>query len=92
MSHSRRHRHKRIALTCPACKKKTQANTAALLEAAAQALTACRNAGLKLKVRHGILSCEEGLILPLDDGSFITRTRVYTEFSGSALEASDADD
>lgn len=91
MSHRRHQRHKRIALTCPNCKKKTQANVAALLESVAQSLTACRDAGLKLKVRHGVLSCEEGLILPLDDGSFITRTRIYTEFSRAALEDGSAD-
>jgi hypothetical protein len=56
---------------------------AELLEAAAKALTACHKAGLDLTVKHGILSCPEGLILPLDDGSFVARTRIFTEFSRS---------
>lgn len=74
-------RPKRIAVTCPGCQKKTQATPAALLNAAVVALNACHDAGLNLKVRHGILSCPEGLILPLDDGSFVARTRIFTEFS-----------
>jgi hypothetical protein len=52
-----------------------------LLTTAAAALTACSDAGLKLKVRHGVISCSEGFILPLDDGSFAARTRIFTEFS-----------
>ena len=56
------------------------ADPAALLQAAADALNACRDAGLKLKPRHGALHCEEGLLLPLSDGTWVARTRLYTEF------------
>ena len=52
-----------------------------LLTATAEALNACRDAGLKVKVKHGIITCPEGFILPLDDGSFAARTRIFTEFS-----------
>ena len=62
-------------------KKKSRLPPAVLLEAAAKALTDCHDAGLDLTIRHGILSCPEGLILPLDDGSFVARTRIFTEFS-----------
>ena len=61
--------------------KKSKKPPAVLLEAAAEALTACHDAGLDLTIRHGILSCPEGLILPLDDGSFVARTRIFTRFS-----------
>lgn len=61
--------------------KKRQKDPAELLEAAAIALTTCQKAGLNLQFRHGILTCPEGLILRLDDGSFVARTRLFTEFS-----------
>jgi hypothetical protein len=72
---------RRVAVTCSACQKNFQATSANLLQAAAQALTACRDAGINLQVKHGALVCDEGLILPLSDGGFVARTRIYTEFS-----------
>ena len=72
---------KRIAVTCHDCGKKTQATPSSLLDAAAKALTACHDAGLDLRFKHGILTCPEGLVLQLDDGSFVARTRIFTEFS-----------
>lgn len=74
------HKH-RVAVTCPGCGESHQANAAWLLEEAAQVLSACAAAGLKLRLRHGILECEEGFILPLDDGSFTARTREWSPFS-----------
>ena len=88
MSHKSHNPKRRITVTCPDCKSKTQANPAVLLEAAAAALSACRDAGIELRIKHGILSCPEGLILQLDDGSFVSRTRIYTPFS----EPGDIDD
>jgi hypothetical protein len=52
-----------------------------LLAAAADALNACRAAGLNLRVKHGALQCEEGLVLDLPDGSWVARTRAYTPFA-----------
>jgi hypothetical protein len=72
---------RRIAVTCSACQHSFQATPSSLLQIAAQALTACREAGINLVVKHGALICDEGLILPLSDGSFVARTRIYTEFS-----------
>ncbi len=52
-----------------------------LLAAAADALNACRAAGLNLRIKHGALQCEEGLVLDLPDGSWVARTRAYTPFA-----------
>ena len=70
--------------------RKRQRKAARLLTRAAKALNACHAAGLDLKVRHGAISCKQGLILPLDDGSFVARTRLYTPFT--ELQPDDDDD
>jgi hypothetical protein len=58
-----------------------QAAAGALLGAAADALNACRAAGMNLRVKHGALQCEEGLVLDLPDGAWVARTRLYTPFT-----------
>lgn len=71
----------KLALSCPECQRKTPASPAVLLTSVAVALNACREAGLKLKFRHGIAQCEEGLVLDLPDGTWVARTRTYTPFT-----------
>lgn len=61
-------------------KRSKQQRTAELLNAVADALNACRNAGMNLKFRHGIAQCDEGLVLDLPDGTWVARTRQYTPF------------
>lgn len=70
----------KLALSCPECQRETPASPAVLLTAVADALNACRDAGLKLRIRHGIPQCDEGLVLDLPDGTWVTRTRTYTPF------------
>lgn len=79
MSHRKR-KPPRVKIACPSCRRNIPATPAALLQSAAEALNACRSAGLDLKVRHGVIESGEGLLLPLSDGTFVARTRLYTEF------------
>ena len=78
MSPAKRKRHRHPAVPVP--------DAASLLQRAAEALNACREAGLDLKVRHGVIECPEGLLLPLSDGTIVARTRQYTEFPVSGDE------
>lgn len=75
---------RRLALACPECQKSSEATAAALLASVAVALNACRDAGLQLRFRHGIVQCEEGLVLDLPDGTWVARTRLYTPFAAAA--------
>lgn len=70
-------------------KRPKQQRTAELLNNVADALNACRDAGMHLKFRHGIAQCDEGLILDLPDGTWVARTRQYTPFP--ALAGGDLD-
>jgi hypothetical protein len=71
--------------------KRSQQITAAgdLLAAAADALNACHASGLDLRVKHGALQCEEGLILDLPDGTWVARTRLYTPFAPPSSDGLD---
>lgn len=80
MSHRKR-KPPRVRAACPQCRRSVPATPAALLQSAADALNACRAAGLELKVRHGVIECAEGLLLPLSDGTVVARTRLYTPFA-----------
>ena len=62
---------------------------AALLSSVAAALTACEQAGIKVRLRHGAVMTREGYVLPLGDGRWRARTLAWTEFSP---EDGDGDD
>ena len=53
---------------------------APLLAGLAAALSACDGAGLKVKLKHGIVITRHGYVLPVAQG-WIARTLAYTEFS-----------
>jgi hypothetical protein len=56
-------------------------DTERLLGAVADALTACENAGIAVKLKHGIVFTREGYVLPVADGRWGARTLAYTEFT-----------
>jgi hypothetical protein len=64
----------------------------ALLTAVADALNACDTAGLRVKLKHGVVWSAGGYVLPLGEdlkaARWAARTRIYTEFS----PADDIDD
>jgi hypothetical protein len=77
----RKRKPPRVKVACGTCQKNLPATAAALLQAAADALNACRAAGLDVRVRHGAIECDEGLIIgPLTTAGFVARTRLYEPF------------
>lgn len=61
---------------------------AALLGAVATALAACDEAGLKVKLKHGIVITRHGYVLPVGD-QWVARTLAYTEFSDGSSDDDD---
>jgi hypothetical protein len=57
-----------------------QPDAARLLASVASALTACEQAGIKVRLRHGIVDTREGYVLPVK-GSWVARTRTWDRFS-----------
>lgn len=51
-------------------------------------MNACREAGLPVRLRHGIVLTRAGYVLPLEDGHWVARTRSYSPFG----EDEDEDD
>ena len=55
-------------------------DAAVLLGAVAAALTACEEAGLKPRLKHGAVYTREGFVLPAD-ASWVARTLQWSPFS-----------
>ena len=68
--------------------RKKQAAASALLAEVAAALTACEQAGIHVKMRHGAVLTDYGYVLPAET-EWVARTLVYTEFE--PLEEDDLD-
>ena len=81
-----RKRPRLVVVTCGTCRTNVPSTAAAMLGSAADALNACQAAGLGIRLRHGAIQCAEGLILPLPDGKWVARTRLYTPFGTSSDE------
>lgn len=63
-------------------------DAAVLLAAVADALTACEQAGIKVKLRHGAVDTRHGYVLPAD-GEWVARTRLWSPFSPDSDEEED---
>lgn len=57
-----------------------QPDAAVLLGAVADALTACQEAGITVKLKHGAVYTPVGYVLPASDG-WVARTLHWSEFS-----------
>jgi len=55
--------------------------TLQLLNSLTAALNACAEAGLQPRLRHNTVYTRGGYVLPLDDGKWVTRTLLYTEWT-----------
>lgn len=55
--------------------------TLKLLSDLTAALNACAEAGLRPQLRHDTVYTRGGYVLPLDDGKWVTRTLLYTEWT-----------
>lgn len=58
------------------------ARASRLLSQLADTLNECRQAGLRVRLKHDTVYTREGYVLPTDDG-WVARTLVYTEFEPS---------
>jgi hypothetical protein len=55
-------------------------SAAALLGAVAAALSACEDAGLAVRLRHGAVTTPAGYVLEAEGGRWVARTLAWTEF------------
>lgn len=55
--------------------------TRKLLDDLTAALNACVEAGLRPRLRHNTVYTRGGYVLLLDDGKWVTRTLLYTEWT-----------
>jgi hypothetical protein len=58
-----------------------QPDAGRLLSLVADALTACEQAGIAVKFRHGAVWTEHGYVFQVGEKKWAPRTRAYTEFS-----------
>ena len=80
MSHGKKHgkRRKRPAqLVCARCATPQDGSPASLLTGVAAALNACTDAGMRVRLRHGIVEAREGYVLPLAGDRWTPRTLAY---------------
>ena len=81
MSHGKKHGKRRKRRThlvvCVGCATPQDGSAAALLTGVAAALNACTDAGMRVRLRHGVVEAREGYVLPLKDDRWTARTRTY---------------
>jgi len=53
---------------------------AALLASVAEALNACEQAGIAVRLKHGAVITRNGYVLPVGDGQWGARTLAYSPF------------
>ena len=88
----RKHRRKaRKGALCASCRQPLD-DPWSLLAAIAAAFNACDDAGVWLKLRHGVVLTGRGYVLPLSDDRWGARTQDYTTFPEIAALAADEDD
>lgn len=56
-------------------------DAATLLQELADVLNECASAGLRVKLKHGVVYTREGYVLPIDDERWVARTLLYTELT-----------
>jgi hypothetical protein len=68
-----------------------QPDPAALLAQVAEALNACEDAGVTVKLKHGAVMTRNGYVLQVGDGQWGARTRAYSPF-GVPADADEMDE
>lgn len=82
--HSARRKRKaksRRHVTCASCAAKAAPGA---LPALAAALNACADAGIAVKLRHGIVISEQGYVIDMPDGKWEARTRRWAPYAVTA--------
>lgn len=64
----------------------TAPEAAALLEDLAAALNAAQDAGLEVRLKHGVVFTRAGYVLPLAGDRWCARTLAYTQFPADASD------
>jgi hypothetical protein len=81
VSHGRKRKKRRKGqaawVVCAGCLAPQDAAPATLLSGVAAALNACTDAGMAVRLRHGIVEAREGYVLPLMNDRWTARTRTY---------------
>lgn len=62
---------------------------AELLTRLAEALNACSEAGIPVKLKHGAAYTNAGYVLPVNRDGWVARTLVYTELSPLDVDPDD---
>jgi hypothetical protein len=73
-------RKKPQKVICARCRAPSDGTPPSLLKALAVALSACGEAGMKVRLAHGAVVTREGFVLPLGDGQWTARTLAYDPF------------
>lgn len=66
-----------------------QPDAAKLLLDLADALNACTEAGISVRLKHGAAYTSMGYVLPIGDDRWVARTLVYTELAPTDDEPDD---
>jgi hypothetical protein len=98
--HARRKRAHRkakaVSVICQRCGSLGDGSAGALLTAVADALDACMDAGMDVRLRHGVVMAAGkaggGYVLPLKDGRWTARTLAYDPFVQVSVLPDDLDD
>lgn len=90
--HKKRRRKHRRQLVCAVCSAPQDGSAEALLARVAGALNACTDAGMRVKLRHGIVVAREGYVFPLVGGVWMVRTLAGVPLSAAGGELDDMDD
>ena len=99
----KKHRQRRkqakrsFSTICQQCGTVEHATPESLLNALATAMNAVDDAGLKLRLRHGIVTTRRGYVLPLKNhslkrDSWAARSLTYSALSDMSLPLPDIDD
>ena len=89
--HKGRRKRRTHLVVCARCATPQDGSPAALLTGVAAALNACTDAGMRVRLRHGVVEAREGYVLPLKDDRWTPRTRAYDPLI-VPLAADDDDD
>lgn len=87
----RKHARKAFSTICQKCGAVESATPASLLSKLADAMNAINDAGLALRLRHGIVMTRGGYVLPLKSNRWAARTLNYDTFRDIASPILDDD-
>ena len=95
MSHGKKHKKRKrgkIRTVCSRCLTPQDGSSAGLLTQLAAALNACTDAGMKVRLRHGVVMADGGYVLPVEGGRWIPRTLSYDPLTVPGFTGEDPDD